>query len=260
VGADAPASNDGHEGRAWHEASVGTLAFLDAEGRRLKTIYLGRMPEPHKATLVKQLRAELDAALAERPSLNVIFASDGAPGQWEALDAMAARIASACTGEIRKYVDAFHVAEYLAQAANAIEGEGTTDAAILAATWRATVKEHADGAKTVLRSMRARSSRVRASGPRTDLAEAISYVANQHQLGRMHYAEANAKHYPIGTGVTEAAAKTVVGTRMKRAGARFSQHGGQTVLLFRTALLSDRFDALHAELASTYAATVKVAA
>lgn len=40
------------------------------------------------------------------------------------------------------------------------------------------------------------------------------------------------------THATEAAAKTIVGSRMKRAGARFSQHGGQTVMLFRTVLLS----------------------
>ena len=76
----------------------------------------------------------------------------------------------------------------------------------------------------------------------------------------MRYADAKAKLYPIGTGITEAAAKTLVGTRMKRAGARFSQHGGQTILLFRAALLSERFDALHAELTSTYAANVKLAA
>jgi len=37
-----PAANDGSLGRAWHEGSVGTLAFLDAEGRRLHTIYLAR--------------------------------------------------------------------------------------------------------------------------------------------------------------------------------------------------------------------------
>jgi hypothetical protein len=68
----------------------------------------------------------------------------------------------------------------------------------------------------------------------------------------MNYPEALARHYPIWTGVTEAAAKTVVGTRMKRAGARFSQHGGQTVMLFRTAILSRRFDDLHNELHTTY--------
>ena len=47
---------------------------------------------------------------------------------------------------------------------------------------------------------------------------------------------------------------------MKRAGARFSQHGGQTVMLFRTSILSNRFAALHRELGATYAARVKEAA
>src|SRR5271154_1908934 len=113
-----------------------------------------------------------------------------------------------------------------------------------------------DGAESVLRSMRARRPRLGVTA-RKDLDAARSYIATQHQLGRMKYAEAREKNYPIGTGITEAAAKTVVGTRMKRAGARFSQHGGQTIMLFRTTLLSERFQALHEELAATYRATVK---
>jgi hypothetical protein len=76
----------------------------------------------------------------------------------------------------------------------------------------------------------------------------------------MKYAEATRRHYPIGTGITEAAAKTIVGTRMKRAGARFSQHGGQTIMLFRAALLSHRFDALHQQLHATYSKRVAIAA
>ena len=64
---------------------------------------------------------------------------------------------------------------------------------------------------------------------------------------------------PIGTGITEAAAKTVVGVRMKRAGARFSQHGGQAVMIFRTALLSGRFDGLSDCLEESYKAVVKAA-
>jgi hypothetical protein len=260
MGVDCPAANDGHVGRAWHEASVGTLAYFDREGRRLKTVYLGRMPEPLKSTLVKELHEELNAALAERPTFNVVFASDGAPAHWDALDAMARAIAPVCRGEIVKLVDAFHVAEYVKKAANAIAGDGTADAAILAATWRETLKEQNDGAKTVLRSMRAKKSGVPTQARREELATAIAYLATQHGLGRTNYAEATTKNYPIGTGITEAAGKTVIGTRMKRAGARFSQHGGQTILLFRTAILSERFDALHAELGSTYASTVKMAA
>jgi hypothetical protein len=260
VGGAAPAMNDGSLGRAWHEASVGTLAYFDAEGRRLKTVYHARMPEPFKATLVGEIEAELHAALAERPTLNVVFASDGAAPQWAALESMAERLPAGASGHRLNLVDAFHVAEYIQKGANAIEGVGTRGAAILAATWRETVKEKPGGAETVLRSMRARRLAVPSAARVDELDAAIGYIASQNDLGRMEYAEAQQRHYPIGTGITEAAGKTLISTRMKRAGARFSQHGGQTILLFRAALLSDRFDALHGELRMTYEKRVKCAA
>jgi hypothetical protein len=88
----------------------------------------------------------------------------------------------------------------------------------------------------------------------------VSFLANQSNAGRMEYARAKENHLPIGTGVTEAAAKTVVNVRMKRAGARYSQHGGETIMLFRTSLLSGRLDALSRELVKSYSAEVKAAA
>lgn len=256
VGPKPPSASDGTLGRAWHEAAVGTVAFFDADGNRLKTTYLARMPEPFKATLTAGLEAELGAVVEERPDINICFASDGAAPQWAALDEMRARLPSSSTGHPMALVDAFHVAEYLQLAANAVEGENTSGAKILAATWRETIKEETNGVARVLRAMRSRSAKASGKTSRKDLARAIHYIANQHRLGRMNYPEALARNYPIGTGITEAAAKTVVGTRMKRAGARFSQHGGQTVMLFRAAVLSHRFDSLHHELHATYTATV----
>lgn len=260
IGDGGPRVDDHTMGRSWHEASVGTLAFFDDEGVRLRTIYLARMPEPHKSTLVAELEIELTCVLRERADMNVVFASDGAAPQWEALDAIESRLPANRTGHSMKLVDAFHVAEYVQKAANAIEGPSTGEAKVLAATWRETIKETRDGAQRVLRSMRASLPSVHGISARTELKSAITYIANQHKLGRMEYVEAQERHYPIGTGVTEAAAKTIVGTRMKRAGARFSQHGGQTVMLFRAALLSKRFDALHEELHATYTKRVRDAA
>jgi hypothetical protein len=256
VGPEPPSSSDGALGRAWHEAAVGTVAYFDAEGNRLKTVYLARMPEPHKATLTAGLEAELRAVVEELPDVNICFASDGAAPQWTALDAMRSRLPASATGHRMSLVDAFHVAEYVQLAANALEGENTSAAKILAATWRETIKEDVDGVSRVLRAMRSRRSKAATKTARKDLKRAVDYIAHQHDLGRMNYPEARARHYPIGTGVTEAAAKTVVGTRMKRAGARFSQHGGQTIMLFRTAVLSHRFDALHHELHATYTASI----
>lgn len=255
IGPEPPSSTDGTTGRAWHEASVGTVAFFDADGNRLKTTYLARMPEPFKATLAASLEAEMQAVVEERPDINICFASDGAPPQWAALSAMRSRLPASATGHRMDLVDAFHVAEYVQLAANAVEGEHSSAAKILAATWRETIKLETHGVPRVLRALRSRRPKATAKTARKDLNRAIDYIANQHKLGRMNYPEALARNYPIGTGTTEAAAKTVVGTRMKRAGARFSQHGGQTVMLFRTAILSGRFDGLHQELHATYTAS-----
>ena len=258
--AAAPAANDGAAGRSWHEASVATLAYFDAEGKRLKTTYIGRMPEAGKATAVDLLEKELMAVVSEREDVNVVFASDGAAPQWTSLGAIRNRLPGTFSGHTMDLVDAFHVAEYVQQAADALEGKDTPEARILAATWRESIKEKDDGPAVVIRSMRARLASLETEGRRKDLEGAIGYIANQNALGRMRYAEAARRRYPIGTGITEAAAKTIVGTRMKRAGARFSQHGGQTVLTFRAALLSQRFEALHRELHATYKKPVKDAA
>jgi len=50
--------------------------------------------------------------------------------------------------------------------------------------------------------------------------------------------------WPIGSGVVEAACKTVVSARFKQSGMHWSRTGADALLLFRTALLSGRIDAL----------------
>ena len=258
VGTPPVTADDGKEGRSWHEGSVGTIAYYDKEGARLKSTYLARMPEPNKATLVAQLEAEVHSVVAELPAVNIVFASDGAKGQWSALKGLRARLPETFSGHTMMLLDFCHAAEYVHLAANAVHGEDTPEAEILAAEWDETVKLKANGARKVLKAMRYQRSKMAPGTRRKDITRAINFIARQSRLGRMKYTVAKRRHYPIGTGVTEAAAKTVVNVRMKRAGARFSQHGGQTVMLFRTAVLSERFDMLLAELHDTY--TAKIAA
>jgi hypothetical protein len=164
VDAGAPAANDRTAGRSWHEASVATLAFFDAEGIRLKTTYIARMPEAGRATTVDMLEKELVAVLRERPDVNVVFASDGAAPQWTSLAEIKSRLPRTFTGHTMDLVDAFHVAEYVQQAADALEGKDSPEARILAATWRETLKEKVDGPATMLRSMRARLASVETMG------------------------------------------------------------------------------------------------
>lgn len=257
---DSPADHDEKDGRAWHEASVGTVSFWDKDGEHLSTIYCGRMPESGKTTLIAQVEEELKAVVAERPDLRVVLSSDGAPLHWEALDAMASRLPEDVAMRAEEMFDFYHAAEHLTAAAEAALGKGTVDASLQASQWRELLRYHPEGASKVLGSMRYFRSRCRTNAEREELDTEIAFLANQANAGRMDYARAKEEKLPIGTGVTEAAAKTVINVRMKRAGARFSQHGGETVILFRTALLSGRLDALSRELVKSYSAEVKAAA
>jgi hypothetical protein len=79
----------------------------------------------------------------------------------------------------------------------------------------------------------------------------------QNNRARTAYKAAEDAQLPLATGPTEAAAKSLVGVRMKRSGARYSQHGGQTVLTLLAAHKSGRFDKLWDILiADCYAANV----
>jgi hypothetical protein len=257
---DAPCDNDDHEGRAWHEACVGTVSYWDADGEHLKTLYVARMPESGKGTVADELEGELCVAIGERPDLHVCFAADGNPTQWQLLASIGSQLPPKLSNEATWLLDFYHCAGYLERAANAVYEDSPATARITASNWGEQLKELDDGALRVLKAMRYQRDRL-PSGARRDIIETcIGFLANQARHGRLEYAQARRRHCPIGTGVVEAAAKTVVNVRMKRAGARFSQHGGQTVMLFRTAILSDRFDRLSSCLERTYVAGVKAAA
>ena len=70
-------------GPAGHqEVGCATLSFFDHEGERVSTLRLARRPEAKKATLKTMLTAELQAAQAQRPLLQVVKLADGAKDNW----------------------------------------------------------------------------------------------------------------------------------------------------------------------------------
>jgi hypothetical protein len=252
VNATGPADNDGSNGRAWHEGSVGTLAFYDKEGKHLRTLYLARMPESKMATLSDELEQELTDILLRRPELNVVFASDGDLHQWQILEGIALRMPRTAIGSVMFLLDFYHAAEYLGDAAALIYGADTPEAHATAAQWRELLKYAQSGPEQVLKSIRYHRDRALRESTRKQLQTIIDYLSSNNKAGRLNYVQARAENKPIGTGITEAAAKTVVNVPMKRAGARFEQHGGQTVMTFRAAVLSERFELLSQTLERSY--------
>ena len=255
---NAPNESDAIEGRAWHEASVGTLGFWNSKGELLHTIYVAQMPESGMATLHDELRRELATVLTQRQDLKVQLASDGDVGQWRYLKELAAELAPE-VGTVSQCLDFFHAAEYVHRATALVWGADTPESRVRASTWLTIMKEHDDGALRVIKAMRHQRANLRGKS-REALDRIVKYLAKHEGAGHMRYAQAKRVGEPIGTGITEAAAKTLVGTRMKRAGARFSQHGGQTILLFRAAEKSGRFERISSAIEDTYRRDMKCAA
>ncbi len=76
----------------------------------------------------------------------------------------------------------------------------------------------------------------------------------------MRYAEWKRAGLMIGSGVVEAACKTLVAQRLKLSGMRWSGRGAQAILTMRGWDQSDRFDEAWALLAATYQREVHVLA
>jgi hypothetical protein len=68
----------------------------------------------------------------------------------------------------------------------------------------------------------------------------------------MRYAQWKREGYMIGSGVVEAACKTLVAQRLKLSGMRWGTHGAQAILTMRGRDQSERFDAAWAMVAATY--------
>ena len=73
------AGEDGRAEACWREAACGTVSFHDAEGERLKTLYLGRMPESGKLTLKAQLASEVAHIRRMRPEIAIVAVADEIP-------------------------------------------------------------------------------------------------------------------------------------------------------------------------------------
>ena len=74
----------------------------------------------------------------------------------------------------------------------------------------------------------------------------------------MPYARLRAQYLPIGSGIVEAACKTLASQRLKRSGMRWRQVGGQAILTFRALCQSERFDRAWDLLATTYKRPVEL--
>ena len=73
------AGEDGRAEACWREAACGMVSFHDAEGKRLKTLCLGRMPESGKVTLKAQLAREVAHIRQVCPEIRIVAVATTGP-------------------------------------------------------------------------------------------------------------------------------------------------------------------------------------
>jgi hypothetical protein len=213
----------------WREASCGTISFFDAEGERISTVQYGQMPEHKKVTLKALLRMNTEAILQQRRDLKLVHLADGAQDNWTFFDE-----------EMPlgfQLTDFYHASEYLKDAFAAAYSKDANKAKAKFEEYKVILRDESDGIKKTLRALRHLRSQYK--GNKVIEASVTYFTNNQH---RMLYAKAKSKNYPIGSGIVEAACKTLVGQRLKRSGMSWHYNGGQGVLTFRSLIKSARFD------------------
>src|SRR5207247_7918628 len=168
-------------------------------------------------------------ARTQKPSLRVVKVADGAKDNWTYLDHH--------LPEGPGIVDFYHATEHLKPALEAAYGETSPKALAQFTKLREVLLEERRGAAKVIRALvHLRDTHRRKKRIATELR---FFRRNRH---RMRYAEWKAKKLPIGSGVVEAACKTLVTQRMKRSGMRWREEGGQAILTLRALAQSDRFE------------------
>jgi hypothetical protein len=241
----------------YREVGCGTVAWYDDEGHRFDTIRYGRMPEYQKMSLCQQLEAEVQRSLAVRPDLKLVKLADGAKDNWRFLSHLDLGLPpsqAACIAQI-EIVDFFHAAEHLKTACDAIWQKDKIKSKAEFERLRTLLKEHKHGAEKIIRTLKYHAPRAKKKR-KERITEQLTYFRNNRH--RMQYADYLEQGLPIGSGVVEAACKTLVTQRMKQSGMAWGHTGGQAILSLRSLIQSNRWPAAWKLLRADFRKVVKV--
>ena len=227
---------------SYREGATATLAVHDRRGRRLGTVYLGRMPEPGQGTISQQLTALIKDVLQQwtGPLPRLAYITDGGYHQTQYFHRVLKRMNHPrCPGQRLKWkwvIDYFHASEYISKLAEALFFD-TKQAQGWARKMRRWLKTKPRGIYRVLHSAAAiRRRRIMMGEKRKQYRDAYNYLRKRIRF--LDYYEYRRNHLPIGSGVTEAACKTVFTQRLKQSGMTWSLEGGQRIVNLRVIQLS----------------------
>ena len=183
------------------------------------------MPESGKLTLKAQLASEVAHIRRARPEIGIVAIADGAADNWTFLETLSPET---------EVIDFWHACEHLQTASDHAVAPGWFREVPRDPPSRSPWRRQGDpGAAPPSRCRRCAGP---GRGPSGELA---FFRKHRH---RLRYHALKEEGIAIGSGVVEAANKTLVTQRMKRSGMRWRIVGGQAVLTFRALIKSGRFE------------------
>lgn len=232
----------------YREAATATVAVLDRAGRRLGTVYLGHMPESGQGTLSQQLTALLSDVLLgwHKPLPRLQYVTDGGHHPNEYFVETLQNMLHPRTGQKLEWqwvVDYYHACQYVTKIAEVLFGKETRAAAAWAAKMRRWLRDKKDGIGRVIHSAAAHAWRLEFT-PEEQQAYDDAYGYLQKRQGMMDYWQYRRQGLAIGSGITEAACKTLFTQRFKQSGMKWSLEGGQVVVNLRVIWLSQLWSAV----------------
>lgn len=231
-------------------ATAATVSVYDRAGKRIGTIYLAYPPELGQATMDRML-SELLTELLTRftgPLPRLCYVTDSGSNEVDYYRRVLKKMKHPVSGkrlEWTRVADFYHVSERVWAMADALF---TKNQQQQSAAWaRRMLKnlKRPSGASRVLHSAASLYHR-RKLGKKRDENFWKAYRYLQTRTTHLKYHEYRGQHLPIGSGVTEAACKTIYTQRLKLSGMRWSHAGARRILTLRTLLLSGVWESTYA--------------
>lgn len=216
---------------SWRQAMVATISLYNEKGERLDTVYTGAGPERGREAFLARVEKDIKRFKEWFPDAVWVGLTDGESSFREFLLRHCEQL----------MLDMWHALEYVAAAAPAMAtGKKTEKEWKEEATSRLAEKRGA--AKRLAAEMQARLDGAKRGTlgrvKREKLRAAIVYFTNN--LDRMDYAAARALGIPVGSGVTEAACKTLIKSRFCQSGMKWLTKTIDQLICLRALHLSPR--------------------
>jgi len=237
--------------RFYEHATVATVTVYDRAGQRLGTVYLSFAPEPGQEQMTARLTALLEEVLRrwEGPLPRLTYVTDAGENETQYYRRVLRKMLHPRTGERLQWnriVDYYHAAQRIWAMAEALFGKENRAGRAWARRMCRLLKKPG-GPYRLLHSaaaLRKQPKRRKLSSARAkEYRKAYQYIRRRTKF--MQYYEYKQLNLPIGSGVTEAACKTIVSQRLKLSGMRWMKQGAQTILNLRVVLLSGIWQPLY---------------